>query len=603
MPAARPAAAGRPRPHAAGRRLPGDAAPTRARSARSSRRPRRVVTTSGWTRRLAARRLRACAPDRVHVGRAGRRPGRAGRGHRRRAASCCASRAVTPGQGARRAAAALAIVADLPWRCVCVGTLDRRPGLRRPTSAARPRAAGIERPGAVRGPARRAPTSTARTRAPTSSCCASRAETYGMVVTEALARGLPVVATAVGGLPRGARRASPTAAAPGCWCRPATRARSRRRCAAGSTDADLRERLRRPPASAGARRCPAGRTRRRRSSARARRGGAREPRPGGRSCGCSAARCDPRGPRLAARAPARSSTACGWSTRWSLAAAAAHRAGDHRVLRLAVAPGRARPRRRAAAARRPSRRTTGRSSSTRRCPAACSATCTAACSHGRDVGDVGRALRAVVWERSAGQVVQLVLALVVLLAGAVARARGHAARRVAVAGGGSARLVGRRWSRALPRRPVPARPRTVRAARTRPARRAAGAARLAGHRARLRARRGRAPRDVPDRRPDRRVGRVAAPSCCRWRCSCWWPWACRPTSPAGGRARAWPPGRSASAGLGAAQGVTTAVVYGVLVSGRQPPGSRRCWSRTGSGAGDPAVARTRRSRPRAAAHG
>jgi uncharacterized membrane protein YbhN (UPF0104 family) len=35
--------------------------------------------------------------------------------------------------------------------------------------------------------------------------------------------------------------------------------------------------------------------------------------------------------------------------------------------------------------------------------------------HGRDVGDVGRALRAVVWERSAGQVVQLVLALVVLL--------------------------------------------------------------------------------------------------------------------------------------------------------------------------------------------
>jgi uncharacterized membrane protein YbhN (UPF0104 family) len=37
-------------------------------------------------------------------------------------------------------------------------------------------------------------------------------------------------------------------------------------------------------------------------------------------------------------------------------------------------------------------------------------------SHGRDVSDVGRALRAVVWERCAGQVVQLILTVVVLLA-------------------------------------------------------------------------------------------------------------------------------------------------------------------------------------------
>jgi uncharacterized membrane protein YbhN (UPF0104 family) len=37
-------------------------------------------------------------------------------------------------------------------------------------------------------------------------------------------------------------------------------------------------------------------------------------------------------------------------------------------------------------------------------------------SHGRDVRDVGRGLRAVVWERTAGQVVQAVLTLVVLLA-------------------------------------------------------------------------------------------------------------------------------------------------------------------------------------------
>jgi uncharacterized membrane protein YbhN (UPF0104 family) len=35
--------------------------------------------------------------------------------------------------------------------------------------------------------------------------------------------------------------------------------------------------------------------------------------------------------------------------------------------------------------------------------------------HGRDVGDLGRGLRAVAWERSAGQVIQIVVAVVVLL--------------------------------------------------------------------------------------------------------------------------------------------------------------------------------------------
>ena len=37
-------------------------------------------------------------------------------------------------------------------------------------------------------------------------------------------------------------------------------------------------------------------------------------------------------------------------------------------------------------------------------------------SHGRDVGDLGRALRAVAWDRTAGQAVQAVLTVVVLLA-------------------------------------------------------------------------------------------------------------------------------------------------------------------------------------------
>ena len=46
----------------------------------------------------------------------------------------------------------------------------------------------------------------------------TRLESYGMVVTEALARGLPVIATAVGGVPealgRGRRRRSPGALVP-----------------------------------------------------------------------------------------------------------------------------------------------------------------------------------------------------------------------------------------------------------------------------------------------------------------------------------------------------------------------------------------------------
>ena len=46
-------------------------------------------------------------------------------------------------------------------------------------------------------------------------------------------------------------------------------------------------------------------------------------------------------------------------------------------------------------------------------------------SHGRDTSDVGRGLRAVAWERSAGQVVQVVLTVAVLLVAAVAGAGGR----------------------------------------------------------------------------------------------------------------------------------------------------------------------------------
>ena len=137
-------------------------------------------------------------------------------------------------------------------------------------------------------------------------------------------------------------------------------------------------------------------------------------------------------------------------------------------------------------------------------------------SHGRDVSDVGRGLRAVVWERSAGQVVQAVLTVVVLLAlpspvrssmplVAIALAVGGARRRAR--GPGAAR-----W------RSVPVGAAPARGGRRHP-RRAARPQGVAGHRARVRAGRRRPRGHVPDRRADggRRPRRCRG--CCRSRCS------------------------------------------------------------------------------------
>jgi glycosyltransferase involved in cell wall biosynthesis len=102
--------------------------------------------------------------------------------------------------------AALAATADLPWRCVCVGPLNRDPvfveRLRLEAEAA-----GVG--GRIRFPGVQIGDDLAHAYAAADVLVlASRAETYGMVVTEALARGLPVIATAVGGLPEALGQAS-----------------------------------------------------------------------------------------------------------------------------------------------------------------------------------------------------------------------------------------------------------------------------------------------------------------------------------------------------------------------------------------------------------
>ena len=82
--------------------------------------------------------------------------------------------------------------------------------------------------------------------------------------------------------------------------------------------------------------------------------------------------------------------------------------------------------------------------------------------HGRDAGDLGRGLRAVGWERAAGQVVLVLLALVVLLVldSPVHAAMGWVATAVVVGGLGVALLL-----RALPHDGPSRRARVLRAAR------------------------------------------------------------------------------------------------------------------------------------------
>ncbi|MFJ1749089.1 glycosyltransferase [Streptomyces sp. NPDC088116] len=164
-----------------------------------------VVATSHW----AARRLvdhHGLDPGRVHVAApgadiaplaSGTADGTApGTGNAPRLL-CVAS--VTPRKGHHRLVRALAALSDLPWTCVCVGGLGQDPG-----HVARVRelieASGLGDRVRLVGP-RTGPELEASYAAADLLVLASYAETYGMAVTEALARGVPVLATAVGGLP------------------------------------------------------------------------------------------------------------------------------------------------------------------------------------------------------------------------------------------------------------------------------------------------------------------------------------------------------------------------------------------------------------------
>nr|BFE71788.1 glycosyltransferase family 4 protein [Actinoplanes digitatis] len=107
--------------------------------------------------------------------------------------------ALTPRKAQDVLVTALRSVADLPWTCTLVGALDRAPAF---TDRVRDLIAAAPEPGRIRLAGTRGGSELARSYAEADLLVLpSLAETYGMVVTEALARGVPVLGTRVDGVP------------------------------------------------------------------------------------------------------------------------------------------------------------------------------------------------------------------------------------------------------------------------------------------------------------------------------------------------------------------------------------------------------------------
>ncbi|MBS1892030.1 MAG: glycosyltransferase family 4 protein, partial [Actinobacteria bacterium] len=140
---------------------------------------------------------------------------------------------------------ALASISALSWHCTCVGSLDRDPTF---AQALRRRSldAGLDQRVSLPGPWTGDDLVSGYAAADLL-VVASRAETYGMVVTEALARGLPVVAAEVGGVAEALGEGA-AGVLPGMLVAPEDPGALADALSAWLGDAELRARLRRTAA-------------------------------------------------------------------------------------------------------------------------------------------------------------------------------------------------------------------------------------------------------------------------------------------------------------------------------------------------------------------
>ena len=163
-----------------------------------------VATSAGTARRLT--RHHGLDPLTVHVAAPGVDPAPSSEGTAEGSRLLCVA-ALTPRKAQDVLVDALSTLTDLAWTCDLVGAVDRDPAyVQRVRDAANDR---------IRLTGPRTGTALAETYAAADLLVLpSHAETYGMVVTEALARGIPVLATAVGGVPE-ALGTAPDASVPG----------------------------------------------------------------------------------------------------------------------------------------------------------------------------------------------------------------------------------------------------------------------------------------------------------------------------------------------------------------------------------------------------